>query len=69
MKIFIAPEDDPTVLKTVGKGVLHVIDLANVYSCAFIATEDLCELNEDGSFSILGRLDNADRRGCSLLVV
>lgn len=69
MKIFIAPEDEPTVLKTVGKGVLHVIDLANVYSCAFIATEDLCELHEDGSFSILGRLDNADRRGCSLLVV
>lgn len=69
MKIFIAPEDQPTTLLKEGKGVLHVIDLANMFSCAFIATEDLCELYPDGSFRILGRIDNADRRGCSLLVV
>lgn len=69
MKVLVGEEEDPSVLKTVGRGILHVIDLANIYSCAFIATQDLCELNEDGSFSILGRIDNSDRRGCSLLVV
>ncbi|MFM2440077.1 MAG: hypothetical protein RLZ16_1076, partial [Bacteroidota bacterium] len=67
MKVLIGDEEDPGLLKTVGKGVIHVIDLANIYSCAFIATEDLGHLYEDGSFEILGRMDSSDRRGCSLL--
>ncbi len=69
MKVMVGDQEDPGVLKTSGRGILHVIDLANIYSCAFIATQDLCELYEDGSFQVLGRIDNSDRRGCSLLVV
>jgi hypothetical protein len=69
MKVLVSDEEDPTQLKTSGRGVLHVIDLANIYSCAFIATQDMAELFEDGSFKLLGRTDNSDRRGCSLLVV
>jgi hypothetical protein len=69
MKILVGDEEDPNQLKTVGRGILHVIDLANIYSCAFIATQDMAEIYEDGSFSVLGRADNSDRRGCSLLVV
>jgi phenylacetate-coenzyme A ligase PaaK-like adenylate-forming protein len=69
MKILVGDEEDPNQLKTVGRGILHVIDLANIYSCAFIATQDIAEVYEDGSFSVLGRSDNSDRRGCSLLVV
>ena len=69
MKILVGEEDAPGVLKTAGKGVIHIIDLANAYSCAFIATEDIGHLHEDGSFEILGRMDSSDRRGCSLLVI
>lgn len=69
MKILVSDEEDPTQLKTSGRGILHVIDLANIYSCAFIATQDIAELFQDGSFKVLGRSDNSDRRGCSLLVV
>ncbi len=50
-------------------GVLNIIDLANLDSCAFIATDDLGRVYEDGSFEILGRLDASDIRGCNLMVV
>ena len=69
MKVMVAEEEDPTAVKETGKGVLHIIDLANIYSCSFIATEDIGEVFEDGSFTVLGRLDASARRGCSLLVV
>ena len=69
MKIMVAEEEDPTAIKEVGRGVLHIIDLTNIYSCSFIATEDIGEVFEDGSFTVLGRLDASARRGCSLLVV
>ena len=69
MKVMVAEEEDPTAIKEIGKGVLHIIDLANIYSCSFIATEDIGEVFEDGSFTVLGRLDASARRGCSLLVV
>ncbi len=69
MKVFVSDEDDPTLLKSIGRGVLHIIDLANIYSCSFIATQDLGEINEDGSFQVLGRVDASDRRGCSLMVI
>lgn len=69
MKVLVGEAEDPTALKTKGRGVLHIIDLANIYSCAFIATEDMGEIYEDGSFQVLGRADNSDRRGCSLLVI
>jgi len=69
MKVLVSDEDDPSLLKSRGRGVLHIIDLANIYSCSFIATQDLGEINEDGSFQVLGRVDASDRRGCSLMVV
>jgi len=50
-------------------GVLNIIDLANLDSCAFVATDDLGRVYEDGSFEILGRLDTSDIRGCNLMVV
>lgn len=48
-------------------GALNIIDLANVYSCAFIATEDLGMVHKNGTFEVMGRMDNSDMRGCSLM--
>ena len=69
MKVFVREEDDPLKIKTTGTGALCIIDLANMYSCSFIATEDLGKVYADGSFEILGRIDNSDVRGCSLLTL
>ena len=69
MKVMVAEEDDPTTIKETGRGILHIIDLANIYSCSFIASEDIGEVFEDGSFTVLGRMDTSARRGCSLLLV
>lgn len=69
MKIVLRNDDDPLSISTSGTGVINVIDLANIYSCSFIATGDVGKLYEDGSFEVLGRLDNADLRGCSLLTL
>jgi hypothetical protein len=49
-------------------GGINVVDLANMYSCSFIATQDLGKAHVDGSFEVLGRFDNSDIRGCNLLV-
>jgi hypothetical protein len=70
MKILIRDPQDPlTILKEPGRtGGINIIDLANVNSCAFIATSDLGKLHEDGSFEVLGRFDNSDVRGCNLMV-
>ena len=69
MKVCVRDEEDPLLIKPFGKGVINVIDLANIYSCSFIATDDVGEVFEDGSFKIYGRLDNSDLRGCSLLFI
>ena len=69
MKVLVRDEDDPLTIRESGRGVLNVIDLANVHSCSFIATDDVGIVYEDGSFEVWGRLDNSDIRGCSLLVV
>ena len=50
------------------KGGVNVIDLANIHSCPFIATQDLGCTFENGAFSVLGRFSNADVRGCNLLI-
>lgn len=50
-------------------GIINVIDLANLYSCCFIATDDVGKLYPDGSFEVMGRRDESDVRGCSLLTV
>jgi hypothetical protein len=69
MKVLVADESDPSAISETGRGVLHIIDLANKNSCAFIATEDIGIVYPDGSFEVIGRLDKSARRGCSLLVV
>ncbi len=69
MKVLVRDEDDPLTIRQSGRGVLNVIDLANIYSCSFIATDDVGIVYEDGSFEVWGRLDNSDIRGCSLLVI
>lgn len=70
MKVLVRDVYDPGTYKEVGKsGVLNITDLANLYSCAFIATQDLGRLHHDGSFEVLGRTDTSDIRGCNLLVV
>ena len=62
------PEDALTLVA--GKtGGINVIDLANLYSCSFIATQDLGKIHPDGSFEILGRFDTSDIRGCNLMVL
>ena len=68
-KILIRDVNDPLSILGIGKtGGVNIIDLANMYSCPFIATQDLGKIHEDGTFSVLGRFDNADIRGCNLLV-
>lgn len=72
MKILLREEDDPFNVNIgnaneIASGAINIIDLANIYSCSFIATDDAGKLYKDGSFEVLGRLDNADIRGCSLL--
>jgi hypothetical protein len=74
MKILIREDDDPLVVNANAKennisGAINIIDLANIYSCSFIATDDAGKLYTDNSFEVLGRLDNSDIRGCSLLAL
>lgn len=69
MKCIVREEDDPLTIHLSGTGVLNVIDLANIYSCSFIATDDAGKVYEDGSFEVLGRTDGSDLRGCSLMVI
>lgn len=68
MKILTRDVYDPLSLKMGKTGGINVIDLANIDSCSFIATQDLGRCYEDGSFEILGRFDNSDIRGCNLMV-
>jgi phenylacetate-coenzyme A ligase PaaK-like adenylate-forming protein len=69
MKIMIRDTNDPFSYLPAGRsGGINVIDLANINSCSFIATQDLGKLHAGGSFEVLGRFDNSDMRGCNLLV-
>ena len=69
MKILVRDEEDPLLVKKTGSGIINVIDLANIYSCSFIATDDAGKIYDDNSFEVLGRVDGSDLRGCSLLTV
>jgi phenylacetate-coenzyme A ligase PaaK-like adenylate-forming protein len=75
MKLLIRSEDDPfDVTDAAGNsafitGAINIIDLSNMNSCAFIATDDLGKLYPNGHFEVLGRMDNSDIRGCSLMVL
>ncbi|WP_444850887.1 LuxE/PaaK family acyltransferase [Myroides albus] len=63
------PEDALSYVENGKTGGVNVIDLANINSCSFIATQDLGKKYTDGTFEILGRFDNSDIRGCNLMVV
>ncbi len=68
-KVLVRDINDPlTYLKPGSSGGINIIDLANMYSCPFISTEDLGKLHADGSFEVLGRYDHSDVRGCNLLI-
>ena len=69
MRVFIRDINDPNFLYSNNKsGGINIIDLANINSCSFIATEDMGSLHKNGNFEIMGRIDHADTRGCNLLV-
>lgn len=68
LKILTREITDPLTIQKPGKtGIVNIIDLANIDSCCFIATDDLGKYYADGSFEILGRLDYSDIRGCNLM--
>jgi hypothetical protein len=69
MKILIRDTEDALTLLPTGKsGGINVIDLANINSCSFIATQDLGKIHPNNTFEVLGRFDNSDIRGCNLMV-
>jgi hypothetical protein len=70
MRVFIRDPEDPFTPQMAGKtGGVNIVDLANINSCSFIATQDLGKIHPDGRFEILGRFDNSDIRGCNLMVL
>jgi phenylacetate-coenzyme A ligase PaaK-like adenylate-forming protein len=69
MKVLVRDVNDPlSILENNYSGGLNIIDLANIHSCSFIATQDLGKKLDDNTFEVLGRFDNSDIRGCNLLV-
>jgi len=76
MKVLIRDEDDPFHISTATavenkplSGIINIIDLANINSCCFIATDDIGRLHANESFEVLGRVDSSEIRGCSLMVL
>lgn len=76
LKVLLRAADDPFEILQTSKlsptssnGAINIVDLANLYSCAFIATDDVGRMYPDGSFEVLGRLDNSDIRGCGLMIL
>lgn len=69
LKIILRDINDPFAWESPGKaGGINIIDLANFHSCSFIETHDLGRKHQNGSFEVLGRMDNSDVRGCNLLI-
>lgn len=70
MKVFVRDTEDAlTILKDNKTGGINIIDLANVNSCSFLATQDLGKVYKNGTFEIIGRFDNSDIRGCNLMAL
>ena len=70
MEVMMRDTEDPLSYIGNGKtGGINVIDLANINSCSFIATQDLGKKYDNGTFEVLGRFDNSDIRGCNLMVL
>ena len=63
------PEDALSIQKQGKTGGINIIDLANLNSCSFIATQDLGKVYANGGFEVLGRFDESDIRGCNLMVI
>lgn len=68
MRVLIRDVYDPFAYNSGTTGAINVVDLANFHSCPFIETEDLGLENKDGSFTVLGRMDNSETRGCNLMI-
>lgn len=69
MKVKLRADDDPLQPSRTNNGIINIIDLANIYSCSFIATDDAGKIQADGGFEVTGRTDNSDLRGCSLMTI
>jgi hypothetical protein len=68
MKVVIREVNDPfQLLPNNQRGAINIIDLMNINSCSFIATSDYGQTFDKNTFEVLGRIDNSDIRGCSLL--
>lgn len=69
MRVLVREAADPFAIQTGGKtGALNIIDLANIDTLSFIATDDLGRIHPDDAFEVIGRLDNSELRGCNLMV-
>jgi len=69
MNVLTRDTEDALSIQELGKtGGLNIIDLANINSCSFIATQDLGRIYPNGSFEVIGRFDDSDIRGCNLMV-
>ena len=68
-KVLIRDFNDPFKIKKIGRGIINIIDLANINSCCFISTEDIGEVFKDGSFKIYGRANESDIRGCNNMLL
>ena len=69
MRVLTRDTEDALSYVSQTTGGINVIDLANIYSCSFIATQDLGKVYNDGTFEIMGRFDTSDIRGCNLMVL
>ncbi|MGB1295253.1 MAG: acyl transferase [Flavobacteriales bacterium] len=69
MKVIGGDTEDPLSFSKKPHGNLKIIDFSNLYSCAFIQTQDLGRFYENSSFEVLGRIDYSDVRGCNLMVL
>ncbi|WP_225035323.1 acyl transferase [Winogradskyella sp. SM1960] len=70
MKILTRDTEDALTIQPLHKtGGINVIDLANINSCSFIATQDLGKVYNNGQFEVIGRFDNSDIRGCNLMAL
>lgn len=68
MRVLLRDINDPLSWASRSQGGINVIDLGNFHSCAFLETQDLGRMGEDGTLEVLGRFDNSEIRGCNLLV-
>lgn len=70
MKVLSRETEDPLSIQSTDKtGGLNIIDLANINSCSFIATQDLGKVHKNNRFEVMGRFDNSDLRGCNLMAL